>query len=107
MTANDGRDGAPVMSNGGVTGWVAVLTLFTLNVSSVGVTKGLGVLLMTLEDQLVSKSWILGWIVAVSVAISGITGKVVLLARCSSRGRQCTTGGLDVHISTYEIFDHK
>ncbi|XP_022098073.1 monocarboxylate transporter 12-like [Acanthaster planci] len=73
MAVSDGRGGASVMADGGVTGWIAVLTLFTLNMSGIGVTKGFGVLLLTLQDQLASATWILGWIAAMAIATSGIS----------------------------------
>ncbi|XP_038078412.1 monocarboxylate transporter 12-like [Patiria miniata] len=64
--------GQPPVSDGGFQGWIAVLTLLVRNMIWIGITKGLGVMLPTLQDQLASDTWVFGWIVAMVIAVSGV-----------------------------------
>ncbi|XP_071795618.1 monocarboxylate transporter 12-like [Asterias amurensis] len=50
--------------DGGIHGWIAVLGLFTCFAARVGVTKGLGMMLPTLQEQFVTSTWLIGWMVA-------------------------------------------
>ncbi|XP_038063420.1 monocarboxylate transporter 12-like [Patiria miniata] len=57
--------------DGGRPGWVAVLALWTKNLTEIGITKGLGIMLPILQIQLTSQMWILGWIASLATATSG------------------------------------
>ena len=62
--------------DGGRRGWIAVLAMFARNMVWVGVSKGLGVMLPTLQVQFASETWILGWITAMVFAMCGVIGTV-------------------------------
>ena len=55
--------------------WVTVLTLWSNNFIWVGIIKGLGIMLPTLQQQLTTQTWIIGWITAMVVATGGFVGK--------------------------------
>ena len=61
--------------DGGRSGLVAVLALWTKNLLEIGITKGLGIMLPTLQEQLATQMWIIGWITSMITATSGIIGK--------------------------------
>ncbi|XP_038055875.1 monocarboxylate transporter 12-like [Patiria miniata] len=67
--------------DGGLMGWIAVLAWWTNNFMWVGITKGLGIMLPTLKQQLVSQTWIIGWIVALVIAMFGFVAPFADLFR--------------------------
>ena len=67
--------------DGGIQGWIAVLGLFTCYVASVGVTKGLGMMLPTLQEQLVTSTWLIGRMVAFVAAGGASSGKFIIRVR--------------------------
>ena len=71
---DDGASGWP-LSEGGRAGLVAILTMWTRGVLRVGILKGLGLMLPVLQDQFATKTWVIGWIVAMVVAFGGVGGK--------------------------------
>ena len=70
-----GVNGEVAEFDGGRPGWIAVLTLWTKNLMWSGITKGLGIMLLTLQVQLTSQTWIIGWIASMTVAVGGLVGK--------------------------------
>ena len=65
--------------DGGRPGWIAVLALWSINFVWVGVTKGLGMMLPIVQDQLNTQTWIIGWITAAVVATGGLVCKFTTL----------------------------
>ena len=63
------------LREGGRAGLVAILTLWTRGVLRVGILKGLGLMLPVLQDQFVTKTWVIGWIVSTIIAFSGVASK--------------------------------
>ena len=61
--------------DGGHHGWIAVLGLFTCCVAWIGMLKGLGMMLPTLQEQFVTSTWLIGWMVAFVEAGAAISGK--------------------------------
>ena len=66
-------DACPVQ-DGGALGWFAVLGSFGGSFAWVGSTKGLAVLLPTLQDQLSSPTWLVGWMIAIIDGIIDLAG---------------------------------
>ena len=62
----------------GLVGKLAVLTLWYYGVVWVGVVKGLGVMLPTLQTQFETNAGILGWLIAMIGCIGGIAGELLL-----------------------------
>ncbi|XP_071795926.1 monocarboxylate transporter 12-like [Asterias amurensis] len=60
--------------DGGHHGWIAVLGLFTCCVAWIGILKGLGMMLPTLQEQFVTSTWLIGWMVAFVEAGAAISG---------------------------------
>ncbi|XP_071796190.1 monocarboxylate transporter 12-like [Asterias amurensis] len=57
--------------DGGLRGWIAVLCLFTTKMAVAVLVKGLGMMLPSLQEQFVTSTWLIGWMVAfVSAGIS-------------------------------------
>ncbi|XP_071795626.1 monocarboxylate transporter 12-like [Asterias amurensis] len=52
------------LREGGLHGWIAVLALFASSAAWAAITKGLGMLLPTLQEQFVTSTWLIGWMVA-------------------------------------------
>ncbi|XP_038074047.1 monocarboxylate transporter 12-like [Patiria miniata] len=59
-------------------GWYAVLCLFVNYVLWVWLIKGLGVMLLTLQEQFATQTWLAGWMLSIITAVICVTG---LLAR--------------------------
>ena len=53
---------------------IAVLTFWTDCFVWVGIVEGLGVMLPTLQTQFETKTWIIGWMIAMVMGMSGFTG---------------------------------
>ena len=54
---------------------IAVLTFWTDCFVWVGIVEGLGVMLPTLQTQFETKTWIIGWMIAMTIGVSGLTGR--------------------------------
>ncbi|XP_071795982.1 monocarboxylate transporter 12-like [Asterias amurensis] len=52
------------LQDGGLHGWIAVLCLFTAKIAWAVLVKGLGMMLPTLQEQFVTSTWLIGWMVA-------------------------------------------
>ena len=61
--------------DGGRPGWVAVLVLFITGLFWSGVTKGFGIMLPTVQEQLDTQTWTVGWIASAVAAASGLVCK--------------------------------
>ncbi|XP_022100272.1 monocarboxylate transporter 11-like isoform X2 [Acanthaster planci] len=89
--ADSGRLVGP---DGGRCGQVAVLTLWTKNLMEIGITKGLGIMLPTLQQQLTTQMWIIGWITSMITATSGFMALfAALLSRRFGTGYVLVTCG--------------
>ena len=75
MAAADTPEETTVTRDGGTAGRIAVLTFWTDCFVWVGIVKGLGVMLPTLQTQFETKTWIIGWMIATTVGVSGLTGR--------------------------------
>ncbi|XP_071789706.1 monocarboxylate transporter 12-like [Asterias amurensis] len=62
------------LRDGGLHGWIAVLSLFTTNVVVSTSLKALGMMLPTLQEQFLTSTWLVGWMVALVDAGSEISG---------------------------------
>ena len=61
--------------DGGLHGWIAVLGLFTSKVAWIVLLKGLGMMLPTLQEQFVTSTWLIGWMLAFVDAGTHLSGK--------------------------------
>ncbi|XP_071790755.1 monocarboxylate transporter 12-like [Asterias amurensis] len=50
--------------DGGLHGWIAVLGLFIIKVAWNIISKGLGMMLPTLQEQFLTSTWLIGWMFA-------------------------------------------
>ncbi len=62
--------------DGGLYGWVAVLTGWTVNVIWALFLKGLGIMLSTLQEQFGITTALTGWIIAATGITSGMIGNI-------------------------------
>ncbi|XP_071789705.1 monocarboxylate transporter 12-like [Asterias amurensis] len=62
------------LRDGGLHGWIAVLGLFTTKVAVSTTLKGLGMMLPTLQEQFLTSTWLIGWMVAFVDAGAQISG---------------------------------
>lgn len=60
--------------DGGWPGWVAVLSVWTKGFILVGILKGLGILMQTLQEEFGVQTWILGWISSLLLTTIGLIG---------------------------------
>ena len=61
--------------DGGRRGWIAILGLRCRNFVWVVVTKGLGIMLPTIQEQLYTQTWVIGWITAGTSGVIGLVCK--------------------------------
>ena len=61
--------------DGGRRGWIAVLGLWCRNFVWVVVAKGLGLMLPTVQEQLYTQTWVVGWITAMVTVAIGLVCK--------------------------------
>ena len=61
--------------DGGLHGWIALLGLLTTKVAWCNLVKGLGMMLPTLQEQFVTSTWLIGWMVAFVNAGGYFAGK--------------------------------
>ena len=61
--------------DGGLRGWIAVLCLFTTKMALAVLVKGLGMMLPSLQEQFVTSTWLIGWMVAFVSAGISFSGK--------------------------------
>ncbi|XP_033639068.1 monocarboxylate transporter 11-like [Asterias rubens] len=52
------------LQDGGLHGWIAVLCLFAVKIAWTVLAKGMGMMLPTLQEQFVTSTWLIGWMVA-------------------------------------------
>ena len=50
--------------DGGLHGWITVLGLFTFKIAWNVISKGLGMMLPTLQEQFLTSTWLIGWMFA-------------------------------------------
>ncbi len=67
------------LRDGGLHGWIAVLGLFTTKAVLAVLVKGLGMLLPILQEQFVTSTWLIGWMVAFVEAGAELSGKFRML----------------------------
>ena len=61
--------------DGGLRGWIAVLCLFTTKMALAVLVKGLGMMLPSLQEQFVTSTWLIGWMVAIIEASAYLSSK--------------------------------
>ncbi|XP_071795591.1 monocarboxylate transporter 12-like [Asterias amurensis] len=60
--------------DGGLHGWIAVLCLFTTKMAANLLVNCLGMMLPTLQEQFMTSTWLIGWMVAIVDAASQFSG---------------------------------
>ena len=63
--------------DGGWPGWAAVLAMWARTFAWMGIVKGVGVMLPTLQQQFDTETWIIGWITSMLFTVSGLIGMLV------------------------------
>ncbi len=63
------------LRDGGLYGWISVLGLFASKMANGVLLKGLGMMLPTLQQQFLTSTWLIGWMVAFVGAGVYLTGK--------------------------------
>ena len=61
--------------DGGLHGWIAVLCLFTTKMAANALINRNGMMLPTLQEQFMTSTWLIGWMVAIVDAASQFSGK--------------------------------
>ena len=77
--AGAGPQGAAEI-DGGRRGLVAVLALWSRHLAWVGATKGLGIMLPVVQEQMDTQTWVIGWITAGIPAVGGLVCEYSFLA---------------------------
>ena len=78
--------------DGGYLGWMGVLGTFAAGMTWNGMTKGLAVLLPSLQEQFDTSTWLLGWMIAIIDGVSDLAGTVN--DKFSSQGSVLRTSAL-------------
>ena len=63
------------LRDGGLYGWIAVLGLFTTKAALSTTLKGLGMMLPNLQEQFLTSTWLIGWMVPFVDAGAQISGE--------------------------------
>ena len=61
--------------DGGLHGWIAVLGLFISKMAWGALTKSMGMMLPSLQEQFVTSTWLIGWMVAIIEASAYLSSK--------------------------------
>lgn len=70
---------ADSFQDGGRNGWIAVIVAFITWFFWIGTTKGLAIMLPSLQVQFNTSTWLIGWMVAIIDATATLVGKYRLV----------------------------
>ena len=78
MTKKTTPDNLPVSPDGGRAGCIVVFAMWTDMLMWFWILKGMGIMLPTIQYQFDTKTWVIGWITCIMLAIAGFAGNYLL-----------------------------